>query len=123
MTSIDHHNATRHSVANEDAPVRGKDPLPRLLAQLIERAGESVSVDRATSRPWASALFQGRRHVICLRLCGPDAAERRARFAQGLEEAEWRLTRHFVADITIDAVQSAPREERIDLSALTIEDW
>jgi len=123
MTSMDHQSATRRLVGNDVPTLRGNDPLPRLLAQLVQRGGDSVSVERATSRPWAGALFQGRRHVIRLRLHGPDAPIRRARFAEGLEEAEWALPRHFVADITIDDVQSAPGEECVDLSALTIEDW
>lgn len=123
MTSIDHRSASRYSLEKDGARPRSRDPLPRLLAQLLDRAGTPANVERATSRPWASALFQGRRHIIRLRLCGPDAAGRRSRFAQGLEEAEWSLPRHFVADITIDDVQSTAGEEWIDLSALTIEDW
>lgn len=122
MTSMDHLRQSRGPVANEGIR-RSADPLPRLLAQLIERAGEPASIERATSRPWASALFQGRRHVIALRMTGPDAKERRARFALGLEDAEWTLTRHFVADIKIDGGRSAAGQEWIELSALTIEDW
>lgn len=123
MTSMDHVRQCRNLIENEGRGARGKDPLPRLLAQLIERAGESASIERATSRPWASALFEGKRHVIALRICGPCAQERRATFAAGLEEAEWTLPGHFVADITIDGNRSAPGEEWIELSALTIEDW
>lgn len=123
MTSMDH-LAFRHGDHENAAKRSGnKDPLPRLLAQLINRAGGNATVERATSRPWASALFQGRRHLIALKICGPDAMARRVQFATGLEEAEWTLPRHFVADITIDACKSSPDEERIELSALTIEDW
>ncbi len=123
MTSMDHLCRGRNLVENEVRRRSGADPLPRLLAQIIARAGEPASIERATSRPWASALFQGRRHVIALQIAGPDAKERRARFAMGLEDAEWTLPRHFVADITIDDATSAPDQERIELSALTIEDW
>ncbi|WP_255326372.1 hypothetical protein [Sphingobium sp. EM0848] len=101
----------------------GRDPLPRLLVQLLERAGAPVTVERATSRPWASALFQGRRHVVALLLAGPDAAARRTAFLEGIEEAEWSLTGHFVADISIDDNHALPGGEWIELSALTIEDW
>src|SRR3546814_5062656 len=86
----------------KEGRAKARDPLPRLLAQLSARAGGEVMVERAASRPWASALFQGRRHVIALTLAGPDAAERRAAFAEGIEEAEWSLSGHFVADIGID---------------------
>lgn len=123
MTSMDHLGQSRNLIENEGSGARGKDPLPRLLAQLLERVGEPASIERATSRPWASALFQGRRHVIALRICGPDAKDRRAKFTMGLEDAEWMLPRHFVADIIIDSSRSAPGEEWIELSALTIEDW
>ena len=123
MTSLDHLRQGRKLVENEGRRLSGQDPLPRLLAQLISRAGEPASIERAMSRPWASALFQGRQHVITLRIKGPDAKERRARFAEGLEEAEWTLPRHFVADITIDGGRSASEEEWVELSALTIEDW
>ncbi len=123
MTSLDHLRQGRKLVENEGRRLSGQDPLPRLLAQLIERAGEPASIERAISRPWASALFQGRRHVITLRIKGPDAKDRRTRFAEGLEEAEWTLPRHFVADITIDGGRSDADDEWIELSALTIEDW
>lgn len=120
---MDHLRPGRRSHENHARQLHGKDPLPRLLAQLIHRAGAGASVESATSRPWASALFQGRRHIIMLRICGPDAKAQGERFAAGLEEAEWTLPRHFVADIIIDACRSGPNEERIELSALTIEDW
>lgn len=123
MTSIDIQTAAGNLLRNGDARTNGRDPLPRLLAQLMERVDGPVTVDRATSRPWASALFQGRRHVIALRMTGGDAGERRARFVDGIEEAEWNLNGHFVADISVDACRSAPSEEWIELSALTIEDW
>lgn len=123
MTSIDINTATGNLLRNGEGAGKGRDPLPRLLAQVVERTGGPVTVDRAASRPWASALFQGRRHVIALRLTGADAGERRAYFVDGIEEAEWSLNGHFVADISIDACRSAPGEEEIELSALTIEDW
>lgn len=102
---------------------RLSDPLPRLLALLILRAGSPVAIDQADSRPWASALFEGRRHVIRLRFGGPDAIERRLRFGVGLEEAEWALPGHFVADISIDGRDEDAGGPWLDLSALTIQDW
>lgn len=124
MTSMDHPktaaNPTRHALRETQA----RDPLPRLLSQLVARAGEPSCILRATSRPWASALFQGRRHVIVLHLDGDDAPDRLARFAEGLDDAEWTLQRHFVADITIDDRTPHPEGGMwVELSALTIEDW
>ena len=123
MTSMDPIGRQNNLIPNEAIGLRGKDPLPRLLVQLLERAGDPSVIERATSRPWASALFQGRRHIISLRLAGPDAAARRTRFVEGLEDAEWILPRHFVADISVDESGSMAGEEWIELSALTIEDW
>ena len=123
MTSMDHSALAGNLVRNEDMRRRGADPLPRLLAQILERAGPFAQIDRAASRPWASALFQGRRHIVALRIAGIDAATQRARFVDGLEEAEWTLAGHFVADISVDESRSIPGEEWMELSALTIEDW
>lgn len=123
MTSMDHAFATRNLVQNKPIGKCSGDPLPRLLTQLLERAGPGTIVLRATSRPWASALFQGRRHVITLALEGADAATRAARFADGIAEAEWMLNRHFVADLIIDEQRPMPDGLEMELSALTIEDW
>lgn len=123
MTSIDHSSLTGSLIRNEARQRRGADPLPRLLAQIVERAGPSTQIDRAASRPWASALFEGRRHVIALRITGQDASAARACFLEGLEDAEWVLAGHFVADITLDDSRSIPGEEWMELSALTIEEW
>ncbi|EQB01761.1 hypothetical protein V475_08370 [Sphingobium baderi LL03] len=123
MTSMDHVFSTRNLVQNKAIGKRSDDPLPRLLLQLLERAGPDTIVGRASSRPWASALFQGRRHVIILALRGADAAVRAARFAQGIEEAQWSLHRHFVADIAVDDQRPIDGGTEIELSVLTIEDW
>jgi hypothetical protein len=123
MTSIDIKAAATNLLRNGEGAGQGRDPLPRLLAQLVERAGDAATVERAVSRPWASALFQGRRHIIALSLTGQNAAERGAAFMQGIGEAEWSLTGHFVADISIDDSYPIAGGKWIELSALTIEDW
>lgn len=123
MTSIDPIFARKNLVHSDAIGNRTVDPLPRLLAQLVARAGAPTLIERATSRPWASALFEGHRHVIRLKLDGEDASSRRAQFAQGLAEAEWTLPRHFVADICIDDQGVEADSLWIELSALTISDW
>ncbi|MCI4591417.1 hypothetical protein MOK15_15130 [Sphingobium sp. BYY-5] len=123
MTSIDPLFARANLVRSHAIGNRSADPLPRLLAQLVARAGSPTMIERATSRPWASALFEGRRHVIRLKLEGSDAAARQIRFIDGLEDAEWTLPDHFVADICVDALGEEADRSWIDLSALTIRDW
>ncbi|MHA6768276.1 hypothetical protein [Sphingobium ummariense] len=123
MTSAHHRFAAVIPVGICTPGLRGADPLPRLLVQLAARAGSEATVLRATSRPWASALFQGRRHAVTLRFGGRDAASACRRFAEGIEEVEWKLTGHFVADITVDSVHPDEDGKRLELSALTIEDW
>jgi len=123
VTSVDHGFTSRNLVRNQAIGNRSGDPLPRLLTQLLERAGTGSTVLHATSRPWASALFQGRRHIIVLALEGVDASTRADRFADGIEEAQWNLNRHFVADITIDDQRPTDSGVQIELAALTIEDW
>lgn len=123
MTSTDPAFLRPNLIRNERNSTLRRDPLPRLLAQIVQRAGEPATIMRATSRPWASALFQGRRHDIMLHLGGPDPTGRRIRFAAGLGEAEWTLDGHFVADITLDETGIDDDGVWLDLSALTIEDW
>ena len=67
MTSMDAHFGRPNLLRNKDIRRRGANPLPLLLAQLLLRAGRPTVIDRTTSRPWASALFEGQRHTIWLR--------------------------------------------------------
>ncbi len=59
---------------------------------------------------------------------GADATARLAAMIKGIEEAEWTLQGHFVADITADAQQVSTGSDggpvaTLELSALTIEEW
>ncbi|MDX3901753.1 MAG: hypothetical protein QHC40_14765 [Sphingobium sp.] len=109
-------------------PERRADPLPRLLRQLLARANGPCEVVRTASRPWASALFQGRRHEMILRLSGADVPARLENMVEGLADAPFALDGHFVADIIADArhiayaADGAPMAT-LELSALTIEEW
>lgn len=123
MTSVHHGFRPENLVRNKPIGKTQRDPLPRLLGQLLKRAGAPTTIERAVSRPWASALFEGRRHVIALRLSGATVATRLCDFVEGIESAEWQLPGHFVADITIDDTREEENEIRLELSALTIEDW
>jgi len=123
MTSVHHGFGIKNLVQNKPIGKSHRDPLPRLLEQLLQRAGAPTMIERAVSRPWASALFEGRRHIVTLRLSGARAAMRFRAFAEGIESAEWQVPGHFVADITIDDSRQEADEWWVELSALTIEDW
>lgn len=123
MTSMDHHYGAADIVRHQATGARETDPLPQLLAQLVERAGHPTLVERAASRPWASALFEGRRHLIRLRMGGDDIVRRDGDFRDGLAEAQWSLSGHFVADIHVDDGGVDADGAWLDLSALTIRDW
>jgi len=123
MTSADMLSTSANLVRNRAGERREADPLAQLLVQLIARIGEPATVERAVSRPWASALFEGRRHVILLRVAGGSLRARRDALAHELQDAEWTLPGHFVADMVIDDLRGDAEGEWIELSALTIRDW
>ncbi|MDO7834209.1 hypothetical protein Q4610_04040 [Sphingobium sp. HBC34] len=123
MTSIHHGFGESNLIRNKGIGNRQGDPLPRLLDLLLARAGLPATIERATSRPWASALFEGRRHVIRLRIDGPDYLGRCAAFTKDLDSVQWPLSGHFVADISLDEGHVGMDHACLDLSALTIEDW
>ncbi|WP_420143324.1 hypothetical protein [Sphingobium sp.] len=123
MTSAEHGFGAIAPVRPQPYVPRHDDPLPRLLVQLIARMGEPTDIERAVSRPWASALFEGRRHEIRLRISGDDFPARGMAFLKGLREAEWPLPGHFVADIDVDGGDGDMDSAWIDLSILTIRDW
>lgn len=123
MTSAVHAFGATKIIRNKGIGKERADPLPRLLDQLIARAAGPATVEQASSRPWASALFDGRRHLVRLRISGADFASRAAAFAQNIGEAEWSLSGHFVADISVDRSQPDAQGVTLDLSALTIQDW
>lgn len=123
MTSIHHGFDATNLVRNQPIGNRRGDPLPRLLDQMLARAGEPTVIERATSRPWASALFEGRRHIIRLRFSGADHLARGDAFLTDIDTAEWRLGGHFLADISIDDGDADATSLWVELSALTIQDW
>lgn len=123
MTSMAPTFPIHNGAARIDIGKTRGDPLPRLLHQLTARGGGQTQFLRVASRPWASALFQGRRHLVDMMLIGDDAEARADRFAAGLGEAQWSLAGHFVADITVDARELNEQGVKLTLSALTIEDW
>lgn len=122
MTSMDPFFGDRSS-ARGTVGKKLRDPLPQLLAQISARVGADALFTRTSTRPWASALFEGRRHVIHLALTTPDARQRLEALVKELSEIEWSLTGCFVADICEDGREEDNGCITLHLSALTIEDW
>lgn len=87
--------------------------LARLLAAALPQ--EQLRAD-STLRPWASANFIGARHLFRCTLRWDTPAEAlRGR----LNNMEWRLPGHFVADVAVERGDT-PAEVQIEI--LTVED-
>jgi hypothetical protein len=101
-----------------------RDCHGRLIAALMELAGEGAILSDSTLTPWCSATFVGARHGIRLDVRGVDAALRAAALARLLPEFEFRIPGHIVADVALDDTEERDDDSvQIALSILTIEDW
>ena len=92
-----------------------------LLRALIRRANldqNRVLLSDCASVDWQSLTFSGERHVLTLKIIGPDSAVLIGRLTSGVEDAELWTPGHVVADVAI----SRPQETRPDGSTeVTIE--
>ncbi len=86
--------------------MRRADPHRALIRALLARYSGLAVLDGRTE-PWASATFVGMRHI--LDCAGPPPA--------GLEEAEFDLPGHIVADITCCAEGGSLRIEALTIEA------
>jgi hypothetical protein len=95
------------------------DAATALLRALGDRLADApYRVEELVCRSWASVTFTGTRHKVTLSL---DAAAA-ARFRDGIEEAEFNLPGHILADIAVASQAREGDEVRIALEALTVED-
>lgn len=95
------------------------DPaLAGLVRALRRRDGGMLVLLEGASTPWASATFTGGRHRLAVRCEGADGAGRAAILAAGIEEAEFAIPGHLVAEI--GEVEVAGNEVRLE--ALTVVD-
>jgi hypothetical protein len=101
--------------ARQDRPDAGAPLMQALLADAAA-AGCAARELSATAHDWASATFIGAQHRIVVAVAGEGAAG----WIGGLPEAELRLWRHIVADLTIDAVAVADGEHVVTIGALTL---
>jgi hypothetical protein len=93
------------------------DAATALLHGLGERLGSATyQVESLSCRDWASATFSGTRHKLTL-LIGADHV---AAFLDGIEEAEFGLRGHILADIAVAGSEQDGDSVRVALEALTV---
>ena len=96
-----------------------------LLRALIQRIGEEpdkVLLSEFKTVGWQSLTFVGERHVLGLRVPGPDAMALVARFIDSIEEAEFSIPGQILADIAVVGTPVRELDGSINLviEALTV---
>ena len=87
---------------------------------------DCFGIEEVVSRAWASATFMGARHELTLRLSGDRAEAAADAFLHDLEDKEFDLRGHILADIRLVS-QARTRfdgvmEVVLRLEALTVEE-
>ena len=98
-----------------------------LLRAVLARAGVSrdrILLSEFRSTDWQSLTFIGERHHIHLRIPGPGADAIVLRMTAGLEDVEFAIPGHVVADILLAAPvrRDGDGSISVELEALTIAD-
>ena len=96
-----------------------------LLRALLARAGverNRILLTSFQSTDWNSLTFSGERHIIDLRIPGPDAQDICDHLLDGLDEAEFVIPGQIVADIATTGapVRSADGSLSVKIEALTV---
>ena len=92
-----------------------------LFRALLARAGaprDRILLTEFRSVEWQSLTFVGERHLVALRLVGPDRDDIVNRLILGLADAEFAIPGHIVADI---GLVEPPRQEDEDAITLNLE--
>ena len=97
-----------------------------LLRELLRRAGlkrDRILLTEFRSTDWQSLTFIGEQHKIRLRIPAPDASAIAANLVNGLEESEFSLPGHIVADVALAGEPEHGRDGSVSLriEALTVE--
>ena len=92
--------------------------LIRALAGRARVSRDRILLTDVHSVDWRSLTFNGERHQIDLRIPGPDARAIVDRMCDKLEDAEFTIPGHFVADI---AVVGTPKRGFDGSISLTVE--
>ena len=99
----------------------GEELARALGVQFVHFAG-SAEILELTGRRWASVTFSGERHRLALRLRGAGAAAAADAFLDGLDEREFALRGHILADIALLGEVREGDVVRLTLEALTVEE-
>ena len=96
-----------------------------LLRALLDRAGDQrdrILLSEIQSVDWQSLTFEGERHVIGLRVPGPDAERVVGGFIDGIEDAEFSIPGQILADISVAGIPTRAVDGSVSLAieALTI---
>jgi hypothetical protein len=97
--------------------------LRALGASFAEFEG-TFRVEELNSRCWASVTFSGARHRIAFSLSGVGAEAAADVFLEGMDETEFDLRGHILADIALVGEDRDASGNRVlvTLDALTVED-
>ena len=98
-----------------------------LLRALLERGGDGrdrILLSELRSVDWQSLTFTGERHEIQLRVPGPDADAVVGAIVDGIEDAEFSIPGHLLADIAVAGPPFSAPDGSVTLAidALTIAD-
>jgi hypothetical protein len=95
-----------------------------LLRGLIARGGvprDRILLSDYRATDWQSLTFAGERHRFQLRVTGADAEIVATRMTDDIEDAEFNLSGHIVADVALAAARlGSDGSVTIDIEALTI---
>ncbi len=98
-----------------------------LLRSLLRRGGvdrDRILLTEFRSTDWQSLTFTGEKHTIRLRIPAPDASGIVATLVNGLEDAEFSIPGHVVADIAVEEEPHCHPDGSITMTieALTVEE-
>jgi hypothetical protein len=98
-----------------------------LLRSLLRRCGvdrDRILLTEFRSTDWQSLTFIGEQHRIRLRIPGPDPADLAALLVNGLEDCEFSIPGHVVADVALAGEPERQPDGSLTMTieALTVEE-
>ena len=101
-------------------------PWPaRLLAQVLNLAGDTARLHHHREKPWSSATFSGARHGIRLSFAGEAGAHAGEAFLAALPEHEFTIPGTLVADaaiVEVDQVLLPEPDMTVTVELLLLDD-